>query len=395
MAMKTKDLKYDILSIEERAVASKNAGNEVINGCIGMLYDENKNLKRFKEVDKHIESRMTSYLDYPAVLGSPSYKVGVLKWVFRDAYENLNAKYNISFCTTLGGTGAISMTFDYVSKHGGSLVLSNVFWPNYSNIADQSSLTLRKHQLIDEKLEFNFKDLKEKLDESLIKYKNVLYVLNDPCQNPTGFSLKKDDYFKLFELLNSYDGKVSLLLDIAYMDYAPCGFFFKDEAMSHLMKFRTYLTYSTSKSFGLYGLRLGGLIVIQPSNNKDDNLQDFIKAYARSTYSCPNNGAMGPVSELLNDEQFCQKIRKEIEEERNRIFKMGNYLISILDSIGIKHFPYAGGFYIAIFVDNAFEYCKKLEAQNIFFSPINDKMIRIAVCSLNYEEINKLKERLK
>lgn len=388
-------LKYDILSIQERADNAKKEGKKVVCGCAGMLFNEDKELGTYKVINAALKSNLTNYLAYPSVIGSSEYKQGVLNWVFGNKLEEIKKRFAIPFCATLGGTGAVSFAFKHEKReNNGSVVIADIHWPNYENIASEADIELVTHEMLDENNQYNFADLQEKIDDLLIKYPSVLFVLNDPCQNPSGYCFTKDEYIKLFNLLNSYEGKVKLLLDIAYLDYAPMGFLFIPILLNFDVKFNISIAFSCSKSFGVYGLRLGAIFDLADKNSNFDDKQYFYRMLARSTYSCPNGAAIGPIAEVLNDSHRVDRLRKNIKKECERISEVGKRLIKFLDRKGIQHLPYYGGFFLVIKVDDAIKTIQELEAKDIYFAYINPNLIRIAVASLTLQDLKELERRL-
>ncbi len=388
-----RDLEYDILSIQERAVASAKKGNKVINGCAGMLFEDNKELCLYDDVNEKIRDNFDDYLAYPEVLGSKEYKGGVLSWLFRDKKKDIEEKYNIAFSVTLGGTGAISMAFNNLAFKNGIALLSDIRWPNYDTICHENHLPFAIYDfIIDGKLNIN--SIRQALEEQTSKYPFVLLVINDPCHNPLGYCMSKDDYKNLFDVLKDFSSQVALMLDIAYIDYDPLDRYYEEMLLSLDVSFPVHLTFSCSKSFGLYGLRVGALISLYQKKVDINPILDDMRAYARGTYSCANNGAMGPIALFFSDEKAKSNVRAKLEEEKKRLFENGTYLSDVLDELGISHFPYKGGFYLTFNIDDSYEFCKKLEEKEIYFAPIDKTHMRIAVSGLNKDDISELKRRL-
>lgn len=387
------NLKYDILSIQERAVKRAKEGARVINGCAGMLFEDDKSLCIYDEVNHFIETNFTSYLAYPEVLGSSDYEEGVLSWLFQDKVKPLKEKYQVGFAVTLGGTGALSMLFSLTADNEGLILLSDIRWPNYDTIAKEAKADINLYHMIkDDKLDIS--SIKASIDEGLKKYSNILLVVNDPCHNPLGYCLSKEEYRAIKELLNSYSGKVSLLLDIAYIDYDPLDRYYEDMLLSDDVFFPVHLAFSCSKSFGLYGLRLGALISFLDKKVDLPKYLDSLRAYARGTYSCANNGAMGPVSLFFKDEEAKEKVMSKLTKEIERLKVIGKELVELLDELNIPHYPYKGGFYLTFKTEDSISYCQELEKKDIYFAPIDKTHIRIAVSGLNSAEIKELKRRL-
>ncbi|HIU70540.1 MAG TPA: aminotransferase class I/II-fold pyridoxal phosphate-dependent enzyme [Candidatus Enterosoma merdigallinarum] len=389
------DLRYDILSIQERAVKRKAEGHDVINGCAGMLFEDDKTLCIYEDVNAKIEKSFRHYLAYPSVLGSDDYREGVLSWLFRSDKEKIERRFQVPFGVSLGGTGAISMAFSHYSRKNAIVLLPDIRWPNYDTIADQCQIPFALHRLLDEKGGLDIPSIRQALETCLESHDTVLLVLNDPCQNPLGYCLSREEYERLFDLLSEFGRKVVLLLDLAYVDYCPEGFLFKETLLSRKeIPFDCLVCFSASKSFGLYGLRLGALFGLMRKEEDIQPLLSDMKRIARGTYSCANNGAMGPLAEFFSDKDAMEKVEGKIHAESQRLNTIGKAVSALLDDLGIKHFPYKGGFYLTFSMANPIEFCKKLEEKDIFFAPIDDSHIRIAVSGLNEKEVAELGRRL-
>ena len=388
-------MKYDILSVQERAMARKKEGHAVINGCAGMLFEDDKSLCVYEDVNKKIEEEFRSYLSYPAVLGNSSYKEGVLSWLFKEDKERIESLFNIPFGVTLGGTGAIFMVFSLFSRKNALLLASDIRWPNYDTIASQAHLPFSTYRLLTKEGRLDVPSIGKAIEEGFKTHEEVLLLVNDPCQNPLGYCMDKEEYKELFDLLSQYPGKASLLMDIAYVDYAPEGFLFKKELLSRkAIPFDIYVAFSASKSFGLYGLRLGALFGLMEKKKDVTLLLEEMKRIARGTYSCANNGAMGPLSSFFQDEKAKKAVLEKIMMESTRLQKIGTRMAKVLDDLHIEHFPYKGGFYLTFTVQDPIAFCKELERRDIFFAPIDDSHVRIAVSGLNLDEIEEFERRM-
>lgn len=379
----------DILSIQDRAKKRREKGFSVINGSAGMLYRDNKELCTFHEINEALKKETTSYLAYPNPIGSEKYRKEVLSFLFEEDLPEIEKKYDIPFSCTLGGTGAIAMAMYEETLRNGFLLLSDLSWPNYVNMAEIHHLPIEKYSRFEEG-SFSFKNLKAALDEGLSQYPHCLFILNDPCQNPSGYCFSEEEYHTLFDLLSSYEGKVTFFLDLAYSEYAPMGFLFRKILKERELPVETFLGFSASKCFGLYGLRLGAIFGLLKKGSDVSFWENHFYALARGTYSCPNNGAMGPVSDVLENEERRKALKKEIQIERDRLFHIGKHMSTVLDQVGIKHIPYGGGFYITLFMDHATEFCLKCEEHDVYIVPIEDKYIRIAVSGLNDDEVERI-----
>ena len=384
-------LKFDILMINTKAKEDAMNGNKVINGCVGTLRDDEHNLLTFTDVKNVLKKSACSYLDYAPVVGYKSFKEGVVKWLFEKPEEILNSKL-FSFGATMGGTGALATSFKIAADEKATLIFGDVVWPNYVTIAEKAAVETARFQLIkDDK--FNFEALEKAIKLALNKTEKVFILINDPCENPTGYSFTSEETKRLFDLLEKYNrdsNKLDLILDIAYVDYAKS----RMEGLDYCYKknnFNIYLTFSGSKSFGIYGIRCGALLSFSKNEEIAKDIQSQIAAYSRGTISSPNGQAIGPLSEVLNDINAKKNICKEIRLYRDILNSRGKCIVENLNKYGIGYLPYHEGFYITLKTKkNAAEICEKLFEKHIYLAPISDNYIRVAICSVSCDEIREI-----
>ena len=153
---------------------------------------------------------------------------------------------------------------------------------------------------------FNLNDLKDKILDSLNKQNKALVIINSPLHNPTGYSLTNNEWKELVRFINEdCDNKeVILLNDIAYIDYSynldTVKDYFKelDNLNSNAL---LVICYSCSKTFTIYGMRLGASIILHKDEEVLDELANAYDKSCRTYWSNSNNGAMTSISNVLND----------------------------------------------------------------------------------------------
>ncbi len=378
---------YTILQVNERVNLAKKAGKDVINGSIGMLFNDDHELVTFEEINEYLKNNFQKYLSYANNNDSKPFIDGVIKWIFEDKEQELYKKYNVHSSVTIGGTDALFNAFKLTNKN--IILCPSPFWPNYQNIADQAGAEFIYFDAFDENRNFNFSEM-----DNLIKNssRNISLLINDPCNNPTGYNFTDEDYKKLFNIIDKYQNKVTLILDIAYLDYSINRNLIIDFILNNDIKNDVMLIFSASKSFGFYGLRLGELIII----SKND-IKEYAKELAiiiRGTVSNANNVALSTLGLFFNDEKNSKIVKEKIKDEAIRINKIGNKLIKLLEKKNIEYYPFQSGFYMVIKVKNAPEYLEYLESKDTYFTIINQNSIRIALCSLSSNDIDKLENIL-
>lgn len=390
MLMDELELKYDILSIQERLKERKAKGVSVVNGCAGMLFDESGELVKYDRVVTYIKKNLDRHLGYPATVGSSQFAEGALKWLFKDFYKRINKLHHVEFVTTIGGTGALSACFHDFSDDG-AIAISDICWPNYYTIAEENKVPIQTYNMFI----INKSDLvamKNLLDDLVQEYKKVLLVINDPCHNPTGYCMSETEYITMMNIIESYKGKVSVLFDVAYIDYSPFPYHLFKLLSRKKYSFDTFIAFSCSKSFGLYGARVGGLAMILDHSNK--SIVQKYKIYARGTISCPNGAVAGPIEKFFESHTATKLVWSEIKRYQALIAKRAEKFLKCLDDLHIRYVPYSAGFFMIFKTEDAYEMCKKLEELDIYFAPIDKTHIRVALSGMTLKEIDLFKERM-
>ncbi len=390
----------DILKIADLAKQDIAKGNQVINASIGVFLNNNKTLNIVNEVTSSLNKHICDDLSYPSLYGSLNFKIGVLKWLFKDLYPLVVKKYLIPFGATLGGTGACHISFSNYLDEGETILLPSIMWSNYLLIAEKSEIKTDTYSLFNEKNKFNILSLKQKIEEYASKQKRILIVINDPCQNPTGYCLDDEEYQQLFSMLDDLGQRTSItvLFDIAYLCYDlednnPHRVFTNILKDDH--NFLPLFAFSASKAFGMYGLRVGALFALCNDKEIYDNFMTSFSNMARGVYSCPNGPALTSLSAVLNNEQSLSLINENIKVNSDILFERGQIIKTLLDENGIKYLPYQKGFFITIYCENSQFIYDSLIKKHIYIVPLNKNYFRVALSGLSKNEIYEFVKELK
>ena len=390
------NLKYDILHISSRAKKDEK-NNKVINGVVGSFFDDNKKLIKYDNIASNLTKYAQDYLSYGSVIGNEKYFEGIFKWLFNDNYLSYYKKENLFKMATFGGTGAIYSTFKFFKDQNVLTLIPDICWTNYFSICDEASMNYKTYSLFKDN-KFNFESLINLIESSLNKYNKILLLINDPCQNPTGYSLTKEEYEKLFSILNKYNENnnlIDVLFDIAYFNFKndECHLF---SYLINEYKFNIFISFSGSKIFGIYGLRIGALFVLLNDKNKINYLNDKMYLMTRGSYSCPNNQIQNILANILNDEVEIKSLRNDFNFKKNILKNRSEYILKLLKENNILYCPYDSGFFITIKVKNdSYQVCDELEKRHIYLVPMDNNLIRVALCSLNLDEIKEIIKVLK
>ena len=389
------DLSVDILKISKDAQEAAKIYDDVINASIGMFYDENKNIGGMPTVSKAIRNLTDEeILPYPAVDGGSLFKNNLYSWVFGQYESEIRSKLFVGACATPGGSGAIASTFALLAKPGESVLVSDIRW-QYERFADRAKLNIHEHHLFDGD-HFNLKSFKEELEKLCKIQKRVIVIINDPCHNPTGFTLSETEFQEIIHILNAQtDNDIVFLYDLAYLEYSHESDNRKKIASLTQIKphVLTIIAFSGSKTFGIYGLRMGAAIYLSPLEKKIKEVHPMFVNEARGSWSATPTITIELFNHFASAENragFLKDLAKinTLVQERSQSF------ISQAKEIGLKTHPFRSGFYTVVLTPNPEKDYLKLAEHHIYAVPMNGG-IRIALCSISKKEIIGLPQKIK
>ena len=97
-----------------------------------------------------------------------------------------------------------------------------------------------------------------------------------------------------------------------------------------------FVASSFSKSFSLYGERVGALSVVCSSKDEAARVLSQLKIVIRTNYSNPPTHGASVVATVLNTPELRQQWEKELGEMRVRIKKMREKLVEGLKAAGVQ-----------------------------------------------------------
>ena len=389
-----------ILNLNNEAKEKTLKGGKVINGTIGMMHLDDGKLPLSTLIRSTI-AKHTSDADfeYSSVPGEGVYRNELLEWFFPHSFEEEKKEGRVKTIASPGGTGAITLAFkEFASLANPAILLPKLGWPNYPSQVSTFLGDSYYYDNYDEKGNFSFSHLKENID-SLFKdgKENILLVLNDPCQNPTGYCLSKEEWTKLVLLLTSYQGKVRLLLDVAYFDFAS------EEAKENIASSMealnkvvpVYICMSFSKTFSFYGLRIGALSILAPSEKQTEEIFDGFKRGARALWSTSNHMAMNAIADLLSHENTKADLKEEVSLNRDLVHKRATLFLEEAKECGLEVYPYRFGFFCSLPCEDAIILCQKLKEEGIYLAPVSTKVLRVALCCIPTDQVKGLAKKIK
>ena len=386
-----------LIAAKAKSAKAVYGADKVINATLGTLYGEDGKIVAYNTVyDDYNKIDNRNKAKYPdALSGNSDYKKCVFDWVFQDKITSLQS----SVTATPGGTGALYLAIKSTLDEGQIILTPSIAWSSYTLMAKENHLVDVKYNMfVDD--HFDLTGLEKVCNEVMDKQKKILMILNDPLQNPTGYSLSYEEWEQLIALLNklSKKGDVVLINDIAYIDYS----YNLADSRKYMSLFNTItskvcilVTFSGSKTMTSYGLRYGACIVLAKKRQDVASITNLFEKAGRATWSCINNSAMVNFVNIMSHHQdeFIQEKSTYIAMLKNRsdIFKAEAH------EVGLAIYPYKEGFFITIKTpNNAFrDIYQKLLMDNLIFTTATNCGIRVAICGLSSAKCTGLAKKMK
>lgn len=379
-----------------QAAIKIHGSDKVTNATIGVMLDETGKLATIPTVEKIFrDMEFSELVAYAPISGLPDYLDAVINMTFADC----KPEGFIAAAATAGGTGAIHHAIANYAERGDAVLTSDWRWGNYDIICNETGKRLETFKLFDAAQNFNISDFAVKVDALLKKQKSLLVILNTPAHNPTGYSLSSDEWDKVLDVLKaqvSGGKKISLLVDIAYIDFAGE----KNSTRAFMRKFTdlpenlfVMIAFSMSKSFTMYGQRTGALIGISANEKIIDEFKDVCKYSNRATWSNINRGAQALLVKLAADKEISAQYESERTELYQMVKRRADVFVAEAKACGLRIVPYSGGFFIAVPADNPVAVCEKLKDDLIFAVPLK-LGIRVAACSTAFDKMHGVAEKI-
>lgn len=385
-------------SAAAQEATSKFGADKVINATIGAIMDDDEKLACIPTMEKVFRALpMSDVIAYAPIVGLPAYLDTVVALTFADQKPD---GYTASGATA-GGTGAVHNAIANYSEIGDKVLTSDWFWGPYTALCHEQGRELATYKLFDEEQNFNIKDFTAKVEELIKNQKSLLIIINTPAHNPTGYSLSGEDWDAVLDVCKTMtqkgDKKISILVDIAYIDYAGE----KNEARKFMKKFGNLpenifvmFAFSMSKGYTMYGQRTGAIIGLSRSKEIIEEFANANKYTSRATWSNINRGAMTVLTKIQQDASLLSQFEKERAALYEIIRERGAIFMDEAKACGLNALPYKAGFFLSIPSKDPGAVCDKLHDDLIFPVPLK-KGVRVAVCAVPAKKMRGMAAKIK
>lgn len=309
-----------ILGVTEAFVADQNPRK--VNLGVGVYYDDSGRIPLLECV-RHAESerlKSVPHRGYLPIDGLGAYDKTVQELVFG------SKKDNIVTVQALGGTGGLRVGADFLKNIGpdATVWISDPSWENHRQLFEAAGFTVKNYPYYDAKTHgLNFPQMKSALEGMAA---GSVVVLHACCHNPTGVDLDQQQWQAVLEIVRSR-GLVPFL-DLAYQGFAEG--LEADGYAARLFAETTspvFLSSSFSKSFSLYGERVGALSVVTASAEEAARVLSQVKRVVRANYSNPPTHGSQVVATVLSTPNLRSLWDRELGAMRERIKDMRRQLV--------------------------------------------------------------------
>ena len=323
-----------ILGLNEQFAADTNPAK--VNLGVGVYYDDNGKLPLLQCVQAAEKTMMDkpTARGYLPIDGIAAYDAAVKTLVFGAGSEPVTSG-RVATVQCIGGTGGLKIGADFLKKlnPNAKVLISDPSWENHRALFTSAGFTVESYPYYDAaKRNVNFDGMLAALNAAPA---GTVIVLHACCHNPTGYDITSAQWDQVVAVVKAKN--LVPFLDMAYQGF---GYGLKEDGAA-VQKFvaaglTCFVSTSFSKSFSLYGERVGALSVLCDSKEEADRVLSQLKIVIRTNYSNPPTHGGAVVATVLNNPELRALWEKELGEMRVRIKAMRQKLVDGLKAAGVK-----------------------------------------------------------
>ena len=323
-----------ILGLNEQFAADTNP--QKVNLGVGVYYDDNGKLPLLdcvRQAEKQLLEAPKAR-GYLPIDGIAAYDQGVKNLVFGTDSEPVKSG-RVATVQGLGGTGGLKVGADFLKRlnPNAKVLISDPSWENHRALFAQAGFIVESYPYYDaSRRGLNFDGMLAALNAAPA---GTVVVLHACCHNPTGYDITAAQWDQVVAACKAR-GLVPFL-DMAYQGFGQ-GIAEDGAAVAKFTASgQTFLvSTSFSKSFSLYGERVGALSVLCTDKAEADRVLSQLKIMIRTNYSNPPTHGGTVVATVLNTPALRAMWEQELGVMRVRIKQMRSALVERLKAAGVQ-----------------------------------------------------------
>ncbi|VVN69825.1 Aromatic-amino-acid aminotransferase [Pseudomonas fluorescens] len=301
-----------------------------VNLGVGVYCNEEGRIPLLRAVIEAETIRVAQHASrgYLPIDGIAAYDQAVQKLLFGNDSPLISAGRVIT-TQAVGGTGALKIGADFLKQllPNAVVAISDPSWENHRALFETAGFPVQNYRYYDAAThDVNRAGMLEDLNALP---NGSIIILHACCHNPTGVDLTPTDWNNVLEVVKA-KGHVPFL-DMAYQGF---GDGIDEDAAAVRLFAESGLTFfvssSFSKSFSLYGERVGALSIISESKEESARVLSQVKRVIRTNYSNPPTHGASIVAAVLNSPELRAQWEAELAEMRLRIRGMREQMVSLL-----------------------------------------------------------------
>jgi aromatic-amino-acid transaminase len=323
-----------ILGLNEQFLADPNPAK--VNLGVGVYFDENGKLPLLKCVRAAEEMMMEApkARGYLPIDGIAAYDSATQSLVFGADSEARRAG-RIATVQAVGGTGGLKVGADLLARMNpkARVLISDPSWENHRALFEGAGFEVATYPYYDAAR--HDVDFAAMLSALRAAAPGTIVVLHACCHNPTGCDLMPAQWNDVVAVL--VERGLVPFLDMAYQGFGE-GIVADGRAVELCLAagLDFFVATSFSKSFSLYGERVGALSVACASADAAARVLSQLKRVIRTNYSNPPTHGAAVVAHVLSTPSLRALWEEELAGMRVRIKTMRALLQRKLEAAGAR-----------------------------------------------------------
>ncbi|KDD90528.1 aminotransferase, class I/II [Bordetella bronchiseptica MBORD678] len=322
-----------ILGLNEQYNADTRPGK--VNLGVGVYYDDEGRIPLLQAVRKAEVARIEAAAarGYLPIEGIAGYNKGA-QALLLGADSPLAAEGRVLTAQALGGTGALKIGADFLRQllPQSKALISDPSWENHRALFERAGFPVETYAYYDAATHgLNFEAMLAALQAAP---EQTIVVLHACCHNPTGVDPTPQQWEQIAAVVKARN--LVPFLDIAYQGFGEG--LEQDAAVVRMfaaLDLTMFISSSFSKSFSLYGERVGALTVVAGSKDEAARVLSQLKRVIRTNYSNPPTHGGTVVSTVLNTPELFALWENELAGMRDRIRLMRKELVEKIKAQGV------------------------------------------------------------
>ena len=323
-----------ILGLNDQFAADPNPAK--VNLGVGVYYDDQGKLPLLGCVQAAEQAMMATpkARGYLPIDGLAAYDTGVKALVFGADSEPVQSA-RVATVQAIGGTGGLKIGADFLHRLNprAEVLISDPSWENHRALFTNAGFLVKNYRYYDAKNRGI--DFEGMLADLASAAPGSIAVLHACCHNPTGYDISAAQWDQVVAMCKSRG--LLPFLDMAYQGF---GYGLSEDGAA-VQKFTAaglsfFVASSFSKSFSLYGERVGALSVLCDNQDEAARVLSQLKVVIRTNYSNPPTHGGAVVAAVLANPQWRALWESELAGMRTRIKAMRQKLVDGLKAAGLQ-----------------------------------------------------------